>query len=170
MDSSYFYLKQFDVDKLDVLLDGDVNFTGENFFARLKLNDLNVTGQATFTNPPSSLEQQVDIPKDHLVTKEFVDSIQTNGGKNLYLNFSQTDPVYTLFKTLSPTVDFTTQQSIQVLALGTNLLSQFISPEINVSRLQAGLFTLNQFGSRTGNQGTVQFYFQIYLFFYPIHW
>ena len=48
--------------------------------------------------------------------------------------------------------------------MGTNLLAQFISPEIAVTRLQSGLFMLNQFGSRTGNQGAVQFYFQIYLF------
>ena len=48
--------------------------------------------------------------------------------------------------------------------MGTNLLVQFISPEIEVTHLQSGLFTLNQFGTRTGSQGTVQFYFQIYLF------
>ena len=44
------------------------------------------------------------------------------------------------------------------------MIAQFISPEINVLRLQAGLFTLNQWGLRTGDQGSVQFYFQTYLF------
>jgi hypothetical protein len=164
MEQTYFNLREFGVNQLNLIQDEDITFTGDNFFARLKLDDdLTVTGQATFTNPPQSLEQQVDIPKDHLVTKEYVDSVDINGGKNFYLNYSQTDPVYTLYKTLSPTVDITTQQSISTLALGTNLLVQFISPELNVSRLQGGLFSLNQFGSRTGNQGTVQFYFQIYL-------
>lgn len=162
MDANYYQLRQYDVN-IDTTLDGDLDFTGENFFTRLKSYDL-VTGQATFINPPRTSEQQVDIPKDELVSKEYVDSVDINGGKNFYLNYSQTDPVYTVYKTLSPTVDVTPQQSISVLALGTNLLAQFISPSINVSRLQAGLFTLNQFGSRTGNQGFIQFYFRLYLF------
>jgi hypothetical protein len=163
--NSFYNLREFDVDNLDFILSDDLTFTGNNFFARLKLNDnLTCSGQSTFTNAPTTLEQQVTIPKDHLVTKEYVDSVDTNGGKNYYLNYSQIDPIYTLYKTLSPSVDVVSQQSIQVLALGTNLLAQFISPAINVSRLQAGLFLLNQFGTRTGTQGTVQFYFQIYLF------
>ena len=73
-------------------------FYGENFFALLKLNDLTVGDRATFTQPPKTLEHQVNIPRDHLVTKEYCDSIQSNGGKQFYLNFSQTDPIFTLYK------------------------------------------------------------------------
>jgi hypothetical protein len=163
MEQNYFQLREFGTVVSDILLDSDITFTGENFFAHLKLDDLTCTGQSTFTNPPQSLEQQIDIPRDHLVTKEYVDSVNINGGKNFYLNYSVTDPVYTLYKELSPSVAITAQQSISTLALGTNLLAQFISPVLNLTRLQSGLFTLNQFGSRTETQGTVQFYFQIYL-------
>ena len=99
-----------------------------------------------------------------MVRKEYIDSLQTNGGKNLYLNYSEQDPVYTLYKSLSSTVDLNERTFIQASSLGTNMIAQFISDEINVFRLQSGLFTLNQWGLRTGDQGTVQFYFQIYLF------
>ena len=163
MEQNYYNLNQFAVD-VEVKLTDNLLFYGDNFFARLKLNDLTVSDIATFITPPQSLEQQITIPRDHLVTKEYCDSIQSNGGRNYYLNFSQTDPTYTIYKTLSSTIDFTSQQTVQTASLGTNLLVQFISPEIEVTRLQSGLFTLNQFGTRTGSQGTVQFYFQIYLF------
>ena len=164
MEANYYNLREFNVETLDVKLGDDLLFYGDNFFARLKLNNLTVGDRATFTRPPRTLEQQINIPRDHLVTKEYCDSIQSNGGRNYTLNFSQTDPTYTIYKTLSSTIDFTSQQTVQTASLGTNLLVQFISPEIEVTRLQSGLFTLNQFGTRTGSQGTVQFYFQIYLF------
>jgi hypothetical protein len=166
MEANYYSLREFELNKLDISLSGDIVFTGENFFARLNLDDnLICNGQATFTNPPQTLEQQVNIPREHLVSKEYVDSVDINGGKDFFLNYTQTDSVYTLYKTLSTTVDVVAQQSISVLALGTNLLAQFLSPSLNVSRLQAGLFSLNQYGIRTNvNQGTVQFYFQLYLF------
>lgn len=163
MEANYFNLREFGVEELELKLGDNLLFYGDNFFARLKLNDL-TAGQTTFTRPPQTLEQQINIDRDELVTKEYCDALQSNGGKFFYLNFSQTDPVYTLYKILSPTVDFTSQQFIQTASLGTNLLVQFLTPEIDVTRLQAGLFTLNQFGTRTGSQGTVQFYFQIYLF------
>lgn len=166
MEQNYYNLREFDVEKLDILLTENLTFTGENFFARLKLDEnLTVTGQATFAKAPATLEQQVEIPLNHLVTREYIDSLQSNGGKNFYLNYSQADPTHTLYKTLSPTVDLATQTAVQVLALGTNMLAQFLSPELNVTRLQGGLFTLNQFGMRTtAGQGTVQFYFEVYLF------
>ena len=69
------------------------------------------------------------------------------------------------YKSLSSTVDLNERTFIQASSLGTNMIAQFISDEINVFRLQSGLFTLNQWGLRTGDQGTVQFYFQIYLVF-----
>jgi hypothetical protein len=163
MDASYYNLREFSVEDLNLLLSSDLTFTGENFFARLKLDNL-TTGQATFAKAPATLEQQVNIPKNHLVTKEYIDSVDINGGKDFFLNYSNTDPLYTLYKILSPTIDLATQTAVQVLALGTNMLAQFLSPELNVSRIQAGLFTLNQYGMRTGSQGTVQFYFQVYLF------
>ena len=77
MESNYYHLREFGVSS-DVLLDSNTTFTGENFFARLKLEDLTCTGQATFTNPPTTLEQQVDIPRDELVSKEYVDSVDIN--------------------------------------------------------------------------------------------
>ena len=165
MEQNYFNLREFGVELLDILLNENLTFTGSNFFSRLKLTDnLGVTGQATFSKAPATLEQQVNIPKNHLVTKEYVDSVDINGGKDFFLNYSDTDPIYTLYKSLSPTIDLVTQKAVQVLALGTNMLAQFISPELNVTRLQLGLFTLNQYGMRTGSQGTVQFYFEVYLF------
>jgi len=165
MEQTYFNLREFGVELLDILLSENLTFTGSNFFSRLKLTDnLGVTGQATFTKAPATLEHEINITKDSLVTKEYVDSVDINGGKDFFLNYSDTDPMYTLYKSLSPTIDLVTQKAVQVLALGTNMLAQFISPELNVTRLPLGLFTLNQYGMRTGSQGTVQFYFEVYLF------
>ena len=161
---SYYNLRESNISNLDTSLSDNLLFYGENFFARLNLADLNVGDVGLFTRPPTTLEQQINIPKDALVTKEYVDSIQTNGGKNFYLNFSNTDPVHTRYKLLSPTVDLNERSFIQTSSLGINMIAQFISDEINVFRLQAGLFTLNQWELRTGDQGSVQFYFQIYLF------
>ena len=39
MEQNYYSLREFNVDELDIKLDSDINFTGEIFFARLKLND-----------------------------------------------------------------------------------------------------------------------------------
>lgn len=122
MESNYYQLSEFGVEKLDILLTENLTFTGENFFARLKLDEnLTVTGQATFAKAPATLEQQVNIPKNHLVTKEYIDSVDINGGKDFFLNYSDTDPLNTLFKILSPTIDLATQTAVQVLALGTNI-------------------------------------------------
>ena len=87
MEANYFQLREFGVNELDVKLSDNLLFYGNNFFARLKVGDLTVGDRATLTRPPQTLEQQVDIPRDHLVTKEFCDSIQSNGGKQFYLNF-----------------------------------------------------------------------------------
>ena len=74
---NYYNLREYGVSN-DVLLNSDITFIGENFFVWLHLNDLNITGQSTFIQPPSSIENQVDIPKFHLVTKDFVDTLDTN--------------------------------------------------------------------------------------------
>jgi hypothetical protein len=97
---NYYNLREMNIPNLDTSLSDDLLFYGDKFFPRLRLNDLNVGDVGTFTRPPQTLEQQTDIPRDHLVSKEYVDSLQTNGGKNLYLNYSEQDPVYTLYKSL----------------------------------------------------------------------
>ena len=63
MESSYYSLKELTVPNLDTSLSDNLLFYGENFFARLKLADLNVGNVGMFTRPPTTLEHQINIPK-----------------------------------------------------------------------------------------------------------
>ena len=161
MEQTYFNLNEIGVPTLDFTTADELEFTGDNFFTHLEANNVDCNGDANFMRPPIALEQQTIIPKDHLVSKEYVDSLTINGNKLLYLNQSQTDPVYTTYKGLSLSIIEVPQRIVSAPALNTTLVSQFMSPELNITRLQSGLFTLNQFGKRTGNAGTVQFYFEL---------
>ena len=53
---SYYNLRELTIPNLDTSLSDDLLFYGNNFAARLRLNDLNVGDVGTFTRPPQTLE------------------------------------------------------------------------------------------------------------------
>lgn len=120
------------------LLISNNTFTGTNDF----------TEQVSFTLPPHSAPPLLG---NDLATKGYVDSLvgQYSGGLNLFLNYSQPvevggQPYYSISKQVSAA----SQQSITVsTVVGDNLLVTFISNELNITEIPAGLFDLFLYGA-----------------------
>ena len=126
---------------------------------------LGFTKQVTFDVAPHSISPTLG---NDVATKGYVDSLvgQYSGGYNLYLNKSATVSVGgNTYYTISNTVSNTTQQSSVDTADGTNkLLLSFISNELNITNIPAGIWNLFLYGSinNASNVGQYQFKLKLY--------
>nr|WPF46536.1 MAG: hypothetical protein [Lake Baikal virophage 5] len=124
--------------------------------------NINLNGQVSFDTPPHSVSP---ILGSDLTTKGYVDSLvgQYSGGYNLYLNYSETLTVNSInYKYLSNQVSSATQQDLVITTDGTaQLLATFITDEINLSVIPAGLWSLVLYGSVSSAGGVLYYYFKI---------
>jgi hypothetical protein len=143
----------------------------------LETNNLGVTGLATFQSlprivPSASLGSTGLIPTrgNELVTKGYVDSLvgQYSGGYNLYLNYSQTRTVNSVnYGLLSNVITETgTTSFIDSTSLNSNpqLIKRFITEEINVTKIPAGIWSMFLYGAVDSDARNVQYYFDAKLY------
>jgi hypothetical protein len=144
----------------------------------LETNNLGVTGLATFQSlprivPNASVGSTGLIPTrgNELVTKGYVDSLvgQYSGGYNLYLNYSQTETVnsvnYGLLSNIVTPAGSTSQQ-IDFTSLNSNpqLIKTFITKELNVTTIPAGIWSMFLYGAVNNTTNNVQYYFDVKLY------
>jgi hypothetical protein len=134
------------------LLSTDNTFTGTNEF----------TEQVSFTLPPHSAPPLLG---NDLATKGYVDSLvgQYSGGLNLFLNYSQPVTVGGInYFSLSKQVSSASQQSIVTPTNGgEHLLVSFISNELNILEIPAGLFDLFLYGAVSSPNQIVYYHFHL---------
>jgi len=145
---------------VDTVSNADITYSNDYLY--LNANNINLNGQATFSVPPHSTSP---ILGNDLATKGYVDSLvgQYSGGYNLYLNYSESVIVNSIsYKKLSNTVSSASQQSIVVSTTGTEqLLASFISDELNILEIPAGLWSLTLYGGVSSAGGILYYHFHI---------
>jgi len=125
-------------------------------------NEVSFINQVTFDTPPQST---TPLLGNDLTTKGYVDSLvgQYSGGYNLYLNYSETLVVNSItYNYLSNQVSDATQQDLVITTDGTEqLLATFISDELNISVIPAGLWNMVLYGSVSGAGGVLYYFFKL---------
>jgi hypothetical protein len=139
-----------------------LEYTGLTDTLDITTTNINLNGQVSFDNPPQST---TPLLGNDLTTKGYVDSLvgQYSGGYNLYLNYSETLVVNSItYKYLSNQVSDATQQDLIITTDGTDqLLATFISDELNISVIPAGLWNMVLYGSVSGSGGVLYYYFKL---------
>jgi hypothetical protein len=119
-------------------------------------------GQFTFDTPPHIPDP---ILGNDAAPKGYIDSLvgQYAGGFNLFFNYSQIDPTYIAFKSLSQTVSSSAGQIVDtVLADGNNLIAQFISEPLGVDIIPIGLWDAFIYGAVDSTVGDAHYYFELW--------
>jgi len=140
----------------------EIEYTSSTDTLDITTTNINLNGQVSFDTPPHSTSP---ILGDDLATKGYVDSLvgQYSGGYNLYLNYSETLVVNSItYNYLSNQVSSATQQDLVITTDGTNqLLATFITDELNLSVIPAGLWSMVLYGAVSGAGGVLYYYFKI---------
>lgn len=144
----------------------DITNCGELVSDFINVGEINsevlFSNQTTFNLPPHST---TPILGNDLATKGYVDSLvgQYSGGYNLYFNYSESLIVNSItYKYLSNQVSSAIQQDLQITTDGTDqLLVSFITDEINILEIPAGLWSMVLYGSVSGAGGVLYYYFKI---------
>lgn len=139
-----------------------LEYTNSTDTLDITTTNINLNGQVTFDTPPHSV---TPILGDDLTTKGYVDSLvgQYSGGYNLYLNYSETLVVNSItYNYLSNQISSATQQDLVITTDGTDqLLATFITDELNLSVIPAGLWSMVLYGAVSGAGGVLYYYFKI---------
>jgi uncharacterized protein YfkK (UPF0435 family) len=125
-------------------------------------NEVLVTGQTTFSTPP-----HVPNPRfgNDAASKGYVDSLvgQYSGGFNLFFNYSETDTRNSIvYGVLSQTVSNAVQTTVDTsITTGQVLVAQFITPQLNITSIPAGLWNTLIYGAVNDTTDTITYSFTL---------
>jgi len=124
--------------------------------------ETSMVGQFDFDSPPHI---PMPIFGNDAAPKGYVDSLvgQYSGGFNLFLNYSQTDPTYPAFKSLSPIVSSAAGHIENTTLLdGSNNIAQFITEPLGIDVIPVGLWDAFVYGAIDETPEDVHYFFDLY--------